>query len=1057
MQFVRKDRFVLAALLAFGAFAPLPGHAQETSSAIRGRVLGADGAPVAGANVVIIDTRTGSTRTLTTSESGNYNSSGLRVGGPYKVTVSSTEGSTEQPEIYLNLGDTYALDLQVGDVAELETVTVTGARVSLPQTAIGPSSAFSAEDLASAPAVNRDIKDLLRIDPRIYIDDSFGDGVQCGGANPRFNSLTVDGVKFNDNFGLNASGYPTERMPFSYDVVDQVAVELAPFDVQYGGFSACNINAVTKSGTNEFHGSLFYDYTDDSLSGDELDGSPVNLGTFDEQRYGATLGGPIVRDKLFFLLSYEKLEGVNVFSRTPADVPGSNQVAGVTQADFERIVSIAQELYGYAPGGLPGTLPNEDEKILVKLDWNISDQHRAAFTYNYNDGFNIAQSDSSNFFLEADSHYYERGAELNSYVGQLFSDWTDAFSTELKVGYSELDNRQLSQGGTDFGEFRISTLNGSSAGIVLFGSDDSRHANKLTYDTFNLKAVGEYLLGNHVISGGYELESLDVFNLFIQNAEGTFTFADIDSFEAGLPSNIRYANAAGTNDKNDGAAAFAYDTNTVYLQDEYRFSSIPLRITAGLRYDWYESDDLPTENPNFISAYGFSNAQNVDGMDLLQPRLGFNWNPNELLEVHGGIGLFSGGNPNVWISNSYSNDGVTVVTTNGAPDPLLGESLFDPVYMGGGLAGYDIPPELFDAVATGSTNSSVNATDPDFEVPYDIKFALGTILYLPQDYRVMLDYLYSEKKDAAIVQDLSRVKVGEMADGRPIYSGVIDAGSGRARSSDFMLTNVDGDSGESTVVSVSLDKSYAFGLSWALGYAATSATEVNPMGSSVAFSNYGNVAVDDPENPGVATSNYEIPDRFTLKLDYKHAFFGDNDTKLAIFSSYNEGRPFSYTFTSAFNGTVGDSNTSTQRQLLYMPTGIDDPNVLFADPSAWASFFEFAESQGLDEYAGGTVPRNAFNSDWWLKVDLKLEQEVPGFFSGDKASLFVVIENFSNLLNDEWGVQKQAAFPQTYAVVDAVALPDGRYQFNRFITPASLTTETDASLYEIRVGFRYTF
>ena len=509
---------LLLAALGLFAFAALPVHAQDTTSAIRGRIIDADGQAIPGAQVVISDQRTGTSSTLQTGAGGGFNAGGLRVGGPYRVAVTSAHGDASADDIYLVLGDSYSLELTVGAAVTLEQVTVVGKAVTAPNTAIGPSASFGLADLASAPSVSRDIKDTIRADPRIYIDEAFADSIQCAGASSRFNSLTVDGVRLNDNFGLNSNGYPTERMPFSYDAIEQVSVELAPFDVQYGGFSACNINAVTKSGTNEFHGSLFYDYTDDSLTGDSLEGDPVDLGSFDEKRYGFTVGGPVIKNRLFFLASYEKLEGVDTFSRGPVGSGAGNEVLGVSQAQYDEILDIARTLYDYDPGGLPPSIPVEDEKFLVKLDWYITDTQRAAFTYNYNDGYHIAESDGDSDELEFSNHYYERGAELNAYVAQLFSDWTERFSTELKIGYSELQNRQLSLGGVDFGEVQIGTENNGSRATVYLGADDSRHANKLSYDTYNVKLAGEYLLGNHLITGGYELERLDVFNQFIQES-----------------------------------------------------------------------------------------------------------------------------------------------------------------------------------------------------------------------------------------------------------------------------------------------------------------------------------------------------------------------------------------------------------------------------------------------------------------------------------------------------------------------------------------------------------
>ena len=365
---------VAAAIMATAAIVA-PAEAQVTTAGIRGNVVDSEGAPIANADVIVRDEATGLTRTTTTTSAGQFVIRNLGVGGDYTVTVMADDyQSQEISGVLLSLGNTSDFDfvLSEGD-RTMDTIVVTASASQLAPVAVGPSASFGLETLQSAPAINRNITDVLRLDPRVYVDESRGDlnAVQCGGKNSRFNSLTVDGVKLNDNFGLNSNGYPTERIPFSYDAIDQVSVELAPFDVQYGGFSACNINAVTKSGTNEFHGYAFGDYTSNDLRADSLEGDEITTGDYDEYRYGFGLGGPIIKDKLFFFAAYEKLEGANLFDRGPIGSGAVNEV-NITQAEVDEIAAIARDIYGYDPGEIPSSFDNEDEKILVKLDWNIT-------------------------------------------------------------------------------------------------------------------------------------------------------------------------------------------------------------------------------------------------------------------------------------------------------------------------------------------------------------------------------------------------------------------------------------------------------------------------------------------------------------------------------------------------------------------------------------------------------------------------------------------------------------------------------------------------------------
>ncbi|ADM08521.1 Oar-like outer membrane protein protein, OmpA family protein [Parvularcula bermudensis HTCC2503] len=930
--------------------------------------------------------------------------------------------------------------------------------------ATGPSTAFSLETLETAPSINRDVKDIVRIDPRVYLDANAGgtqgnDGILCAGANPRFNSLTVDGIRLNDAFGLNSNGYPTERIPFTYDAIDQVAVELAPFDVEYGSFTACNVNAVTKSGNNEFHGSVFIDYNDDTLIGNRADDEAFPTDGFTNKRYGGTLSGPLLKDKVFFFLAYEKQESSNLFGgNTP-------EAKGVSEADFARITQIASDLYGYEVSRLPTALANEDEKFLAKIDWNITDRHRAAFTYNYNDGFNNDPSDGDGNELPEFNHFYERGAELNSYAGSLYSDWTDTFSTEFRVSYVDLQNRQNSLGGLDqWGEVQIEV--GDST--VYLGADDSRHANQLSYELWTYKAKADWVLGDHILTFGAEREDFDVFNLFVQEVKGEWIFESIDDFESGLFDSFRYENAAGTNNAADAAAEFGYAINTIYAQDEWQVND-KLNIVAGLRFDYYSSDDEPEYNPDFEAAYGFRNDETLDGKSILQPRVGFTYEYNPDLLFRGGIGLFSGGNPNVWISNNYSNNGVTLFDcrNRGRSGDCVGDgtlnNINDFTYTTDprGVF-YSVPDEFIQAVEDADGGGPVNALDPDFEIPAQWKANLGftydfdtPYAWAGGNYTLNVDLLYSKTHEAALVQSLDALfgSTSTAPDGRTVY--------GASSLNDFVLTNAD-DKAEAFSFSTWINKSHDFGLDWTLGYAFTDAEDVNPMTSSVAFSNYTNFATADANDPGTATSDYEISHRFTFNANYTKNFFSDLDTSFGVFGSVSRNLPYSYVYgNSAFDGSpLGDAFLT--RQLIYVPDGADDPLVA----SAPQSFLDFiSQDDCLDDNRGEILDRNSCTNDWWTQFDVKFAQELPGFMPGHNSEFFLVMENVGNFINSDWGVLRDQNFPGN-RIVD-VALDSGdvdsdgntnEYVYTNFREdPNDGFVLPEPSLWSVRVGLRYEF
>lgn len=1032
MKTHRLSRITGAVVLALGI--STAAMANTTTSAIKGSITGPQGNPAAGTAITIVHVPSGTTKTTTVNEAGLFTAQGLRVGGPYKVIVDSEQfKDTEVNEVFLQLGKTYPLSLALESNEYIETISVTGRSISQFGGGSSPASHFNAEDLDNLPAINRDLKDIVRVDPRIYIDETRGDAIHCAGGNPRFNSLTLDGAKMNDNFGLNSNGYPTTRVPFSFDSIDQVSVELAPFDVTYGSFTACNINAVTKSGGNEVHGGVFYDYTNDSMKGDSIEGEERPLGDYSEKRYGFNVGFPILKDKLFMFASYEKLEGVELFSYTPFGTQ-------VSQADIDRVVQISKDVYDYDAGGTPANMPVEDEKLLLKLDWNINEDHRASLVYNYNDGFKLSQSDD--WAMTLDSHFYESGAELKSFVTAIHSDWTDNFSTKFSYGAMELDNRQKSlDADSGFGEVQI-RHNGTT---IFLGPDDSRQSNEMYWKNKTFKASGSYYLEEHTITAGYEYETLTAFNLFMQHTIGEYRFDSIDDYEAANAARVYYNNSAGTNNPADGSQEFTYDTHTFFIQDEYSFTDIDATLMFGLRYDMYKSSDAPRHNAKFEERYGFTNTGTFDGISLLQPRVGFNWAVEDNLNVRAGFGLYSGGNPNVWLSNSFSNDGLVQIGLQERGVDLNNEQI-----TGDGRFIYNPLQRMYDEI--GNTpeqggDGSVNAIDPNFKMPSEWKYSVGATYTTDSGYVLNADLLYNQKVDSASMIDAGIAYAsGTGPDGRPTYE------SPEGRSGEFILTN-SGKDGKSTNFSLNVSKEFDSGISTTVGYAFTKSENANPMTSSVAGSNYSNLATTDAISPSIATSDYEVPHRFTMRVSYAMELVDGFRTRFNLFGQSSQGRPYSYTF-SRSDRMFGDSNWNGSRQLLYIPTA-DDANVVYGADFDKAAFDAFVSNEGLTR--GEIQKRNDHYADWWTTFDLKITQEIPGFMEDHKGSAYLTVKNLGNLLNDEWGVQRQGSFVG-HRMLEASINDQGQYVFERFYADnAAQTVEDDPSLWEIRIGVNYKF
>lgn len=1072
----------------------LPALAQETTSQLTGYVVGTDGLPIPGASIAIVHVPTGTTSTAATNASGQFSVAGLRVGGPFRVTA-KIEGMQDAvvEGLFTGLARRTSVTLVALPIEQLTGVEVAGP--SEHDVAIGPVSRYGTREVEELPSISRDIKDVVRVDPKAVVDPTNSDALEVAGINNRYNTITVDGVRQSDDFGLNNNGYPTQRSPLSIDAIEAVSVLSAPFSVEYSSFRGSTINMVTKSGTNAFSGSAYYYKGDDSLLGDRTGDTDVDL-VFDENTWGVTLGGPIARDRLFFFLAYEKLD-----RRAPQDIGAAGsgfpvEVPNVSQADYDRIRRIGLDVYRYDIGEPLRSAPEKDEKFLAKVDWNFGDAHRASLAFQHTDGNELVVNSTNNNpatgRLGAPSNWYDRAITMKTASLQVFSDWNGWLSTEVKLARKEVDTAQVSLFGTDFGEMIVNVPAASGSGLadgqVYLGSDEFRQANELSNDIDSIKLKASAFLGDHALTAGYEREMLDIFNVFVPRSEGQWTFRDIDDFEAQRAESLSYGNAF-TNDAHDAAAAFGYDVDSIYVQDDWQVTQ-DFKIQAGLRVDRFSGDDKPTLNRNFTERYGFSNQETLDGRDLFLPRIGFNWRWTPKTTVYGGWGLFGGGTPNVWIANSFSNDGVTVVRTDVSrsapgvpPGPL--EAALD------GVDGYEIPQVVLDANAARRGDGPVNAIDPGFEVPSQFRWNLGFTHALPWDIEMTADLLYSRVNDEVLWRDLRLERVGAAPDGRPIYGQRADGRDPTAQ--DLLLTNTG--EGESTVWAVEFGKTWrtaAGRFDGSFGYGHQDVREVNPGTSSTATSNWDNVATSDPNDPGLSTSNYEIEHRFTTSLAWRKAFFGGYDTSISLFGERRSGRPYSLTFGSDSPVWGDPRQGARQRQLFYVPDG----DVLYevpctaadvaggvpgcastlsytsATPAAarFASDMEdFIRQQGLEKYRGRIVPRNAQRSPWVTVLDLRFAQELP-IFRKTRGILTLDIENLANLLNSDWGQLRQVSFPYVAPVVDAgrianAGCPNGApscyvYRPRSGATGPVKPFETVSSLpsvWRMQLGFRIEF
>ncbi|MCP4864946.1 cell envelope biogenesis protein OmpA [Alteromonas alba] len=1062
------NRIALAVAMSVGL--STAAIAQETTSSIRGSVVSEAGANFSGATVTIKHEPSGTVSTATTTSNGSFSARGLRVGGPYTITIKGDGFVTTQVDnVYLSLDQTFSLPVTVETSESSEVIVVTGTRAAAGYSNEGLSTSLGLEALSEVTSIDRDITDAAQLDPFASVNVQSGGAkeLSIAGANSRFNSLTVDGVALNDRFGLNANGYPTQRSPISYDAIESLSIQTAPFDVEYNGFTGGTINAVTKSGTNEFHGSVGYYYTDDSMIGDQNGDDEFDF-IFEEETFVATLGGPIIKDKLFFFVAYDKFEAVAPLRNGPTGSGALNEEPDISMDDVAAVGEIVSNVWGFDIGDF-NKGPEEDEKVLANIDWNINNDHRAKFTYMRTEGNSINEQNGNNFLasdniLGASSAWYDRSEKIESFIGHLFSDWTANFSTQLKIASTTQATGQDPLNGGEFPNFAVflREVDGEENYLTI-GPDRYRHGNSLDQDFLQIKAVAIYSMDDHIIKAGFEREDVDVNNQFSQNSEGSYLFDSLEDLQNAQASALLYNNAV-TNNEDDLRAIWGYASNSVYIQDSWA-ASADLTVDFGLRYDWYESSGEIRENQNFIDRYGFTNSTDIDGLDVILPRISFEWFAGDYTTVRGGIGRFSGGAPSVWISNSYSNDGVI---SDDYEDFGSGMTYQVPTTPDAATGQY-IPQDVLDALANTAPDGSVNALRPDFEIPVTTKVSLG-VAHEPQidaleGWVFSADVLYNKLENATYWYDQRcEDPVGTAPDGRGVY----DCSNGPEA---LVVGSVD--DGDSMLYAVSATNEWdtAYGtFDFFTSYTYADVEDVGYGTSSTATSNYSDFAAYDRQKPRAGTSNFQTEHLWKMRFNWSKELIDGYQTKVSVFATRRSGQPYSYTFNEN-NACVLDadggrcareSRNDDAGHLLYVPSGLDDP--LFAassfggDLAAQQEFMDYIANSELAGYAGGIAPRNGDNSRWSTIIDVRIQQELPAFMPEHKLTVFFDIENFGNLLNDDWGRIERTRYEYERAVVSA-QIVDGQYEYFDLRSPSRIENleVLSQSVWQVQFGVKYDF
>ena len=1059
---VRMSRLTVGLLAALAA---APVFAQSTSAGVGGQIFSADGQPVSGAEVTIVHTESGTVSRVVTDESGRYSARGLRVGGPYEITINKAgAGTTTREDVYLPLNQVATVNAQLsGDITTLGSVQVTAAAIGsdiFSADNMGAGTNVTQEQIQALPSASRNIQDYIRLDPRIAQTDKGDGAISAGGQNSRFNVIRIDGVNSSDPFGLEANNMPTMRQPVSMDAIEEINIDLANYDTTIAGGTGAIVNAVTKSGTNEFHGSAYFSMRDGDWVRETLDGEKFQ-GFDKEETYGFTLGGPIVKDKLFFFANYEQ------FTREAPGVSllGTPYGRGeITDADLAAVQSAAQG-YGFDAGGMtpPASAETDIEEYALKLDWNISDNHRAALRYSKLEQSVPQIPGFGNSSVSLSSYWYDQNKTFESVVGELFSDWTPNFSTEFKVSrrdYSSVAATYANLPGViiDHGE---NTIN--------IGTERNRHANVVDTEQTTLFGAGTWYVGDHAIKFGIDYEDNDVLNYYGRDINGVYTFDSIADFQNNNPSRYQVRAPLPGGSYADIPAAYNFENTGLFIQDDWAVN-YNLSLMFGLRVDMPEFGNTPIYNPQIEEIYGYDNTVTVD-KELVQPRFGFNYtfDSERPTQLRGGVGLFQGGNPNVWLAGPFQNTGLNFLSYDFRGDAAPG---FDPT-LPPAVVGGDIGAPLITA----------DIMEPGLALPSIWKANLAIDHELPW-YGVVAsaELLVTKNKDALW---FDRIDVGNPTfqgqDGRMIYwnqagmdpanAGTYGMDAGRNGAMDrankdpavnqaIVIRNTN--KGSARQLSLSLSKPMVNEWGWTVGYTYTDATEFSPATSSQNSSNWNNSMVFNTNEPVGYNSRYAIRDRFTGAVTWQKDLFGDNTTSVGVFYEGRSGRPYSYIYYNDINGDSAETN-----DLFYVPSGPGD--VMWTGGAAMEQdFFDWMANSApeLHRYKGQVAPANEFRASWVNTFDVRVSQEIPAFFEGHKAEIALDIMNFGNLLNKDWGVVEDYGFYATRRVANYAGIdPDtGKYIYhftgstdNEDIQDGAGRSNPGISRWSAMLSFRYKF
>ncbi|MBX2828813.1 MAG: carboxypeptidase regulatory-like domain-containing protein [Flavobacteriaceae bacterium] len=1020
--------------------------AQVTTSNIKGLITDADGQPFDGANIVAVHTPSGTTYGAISNFDGRFNLLNMRVGGPYTITVTYVgyKGQTYE-DVYLTLGKTENMKVtMVEDAQELEAVVITGTNNNVfGNDRTGAETSVGRRELTRLPTITRSASDFTRLEPTAS-NGSFA------GRNDQFNNFSLDGAIFNNPFGLDAAtpGGQTDAQPVSLDAIDQIQVSTAPYDVTQAGFTGASVNAVTKSGTNEFHGTVYGFFRNDDLTGSKVRGEDIFVPELTQSQFGFSVGGPIIKNKLFFFANFEADDREDLGQAwLPNRGTGSVNESRVLESDLIMVRNALQSV-GYDPGAYEGyTLDTKSTKGIFKLDWNVNEKHRVALIYNFLDASKekpahptaLGFRGPSAATLQFENAGYEINNELNSFQLEVNSTISNSVSNKFQAGYSHFD---------DFRNPRSTpapsiTITKDGSNYIIAGHEPFSINNKLDQKVYQISNNLNYVTGDHTFTfgGAYEKFQFDnSFNLGVYGAQGVFfPTSSIEDFPAlaesgdlqALFDNAAAAHAALSSNEEGTPGGFALVEVDVgqlsfYAQDEWNVNDT-FKLTYGLRMDkplYFNTaqkaqdvidisccvdPSIPYVNPNTGETVFIDNTNLPNDNFLFSPRVGFNWDVRDdnTFQVRGGSGLFTGRFPFVWISNQIGN------------------------------------PNFF----------FLQYVDPDYQFPQVWRTNIGTDYKFEDGLILTGDISYTKDINGPHVQNWGlRNPTGTLSgvDNRPIYTGD-DVGN-----SAFVFTN--SDEGRIWNVAVKAQKNFTNGLFASLAYSYLNSKDVNSIeaeitGDAFAF----NAATGNVNDPQLSYSRYGDTHRFVGVASKQWKYGSDKwATTVTTFFEYAQGGRFNYTYGGDINGDGSNLN-----DLLYVPTASEIDQMQFSGPGQAAAFNAYIEQDDyLSERRGEYTERYGALAPWRGRWDLKVLQDYNINVGDGKTNTIqfsIDLLNVGNFINSDWGLIQQPNNVQPVGVTVDPETSVPTYTFDPNLVDTFGYDSSLLSRWQMQFGLRYIF